>query len=593
MKVSKKKTAILWLAMFVMIAPALANNVPLTPLRASNTLPASILRDNTLPAPIWGGSSLPAPIRGGNLLSPSVAPWPEEPYSYVGTRTPIRQVLQDFALSFGMQTSIDPSVKGDLNGEVMASNPSKFLDRLSGLYSIDWYVNHGVLTVTQQSQRERKVISVPREALGHMKAVLSSMGVHDARFGWGELPGQSVIAVFGPPAYVDAVANTIGLLTSDSLKQTIGVFKLKYASVQDRVIAYRNKEIVVPGIAQLLQQMAGRVATTQGKEGEADREPIPAPSWGALQNIMVAADVRTNSVIVGASSEMLPMYQKMIEQLDHAAPLIQIEATIIDVDSSDIDQLGVDWSMSVNGVSAGVNNTGESSPMDIAGVLANKATSAMISTVLPGGTNMLARIYALQKEGRAQVVSKPSILGTDNTLAMFDLNETYHILNRGDRAVETLPVTTGLSLRVTPRVVHGIGEKTSRVALQLDIEDGHFSKMDKVENLPVVKRSTISTQAVIGDGESLLIAGHRLNETQTTMSKVPLLGSLPWIGGLFRHTSEKQVNRTRYFLITPTVVPEGVLHQATSDALSVLPAQSKQLNSSPTLLDVSDAGASE
>jgi type III secretion protein C len=114
-------------------------------------------------------------------------------------------------------------------------------------------------------------------------------------------------------------------------------------------------------------------------------------------------------------------------------------------------------------------------------------------------------------------------------------------------------------LKVVPRVIRNGNpdapdpQDPRKILLQIDIEDGKRVNSSD-EELPVFKKSTISTQAIVGDSESLLIAGHQHQQRLTTTTRVPILGSLPLIGGLFRNERQTNDRRTRFFIITPRIV---------------------------------------
>jgi type III secretion protein C len=121
---------------------------------------------------------------------------------------------------------------------------------------------------------------------------------------------------------------------------------------------------------------------------------------------------------------------------------------------------------------------------------------------------------------------------------------------------ETKEVSAGLMFKVVPRVIR-TGDPARpgqrKILLQIDIEDGKRINSTE-EELPVFKKSTISTQAIVGDSESLLIAGHQRQEHRRQTRSVPILGSLPLIGALFRNERESNDRLTRFFIITPRIV---------------------------------------
>jgi type III secretion protein C len=496
------------------------------------------------------------------------APWLDEPYTYVGNGESIQRVLRIFGRQFGLRVEIDTAVDDPINGEIAEQTPKKFLDRLASMHGFDWYLDNGTLYISAIGKRERKIIKAPAGVIGQLRGALEGAGVYQQRFGWGELIGQGQLLVYGPPAYVSRLSQTIDMIAAAPSGFEIALFPLKYANVDDRIISYRDKNTIIPGVASIVRGIAGGVPDLAGEAApspspdnnsaveagtvvnvQADQKAGPATAginsgiWrGEQGNVVVQSDVRMNALIIKAPHEMLAFYKRLIEQLDVDVPLVQIEVTILDIDSDYLDNVGIKWALDNTG---GGRSLFGASPM-----------RAAINTILPSGLNLYAQINFLQKNGRGEIISKPSLLTMDNTAALFDSNETSYIRNQGERVAETKEVSAGLMFKVVPRVIRDANPELHghrKILLQIDIEDGKRVNSTDAE-LPVFKKSTISTQAIVGDSESLLIAGHQHQERQTSTSRVPFLGSLPLIGSLFRNKNETSGRRTRFFIITPRIV---------------------------------------
>ena len=115
------------------------------------------------------------------------------------------------------------------------------------------------------------------------------------------------------------------------------------------------------------------------------------------------------------------------------------------------------------------------------------------------------------------------------------------------------PITVGTSLRVTPRYIEG-SNRRREVELTVDIEDGRIQDERAVGNLPTVRKSNISTLAIVGDGETLLVGGYNSSQDSERTEKVPFLGDIPLLGALFSNKSQTTQRRERLFLLRPRVV---------------------------------------
>jgi type III secretion protein C len=128
-------------------------------------------------------------------------------------------------------------------------------------------------------------------------------------------------------------------------------------------------------------------------------------------------------------------------------------------------------------------------------------------------------------------------------------------------------VTAGTAVRVTPLI---IDEQNGRgVMMSIDIQDGDLSSAS-VDRIPIVRRRTVNTQALVAEGTSLLIAGYTSEEKTNATSGVPVLSAIPVLGKLFQYSEKKQLNMERFYLLTPRLVVPGGAQAA--PALPAAPA---------------------
>jgi type III secretion protein C len=135
-----------------------------------------------------------------------------------------------------------------------------------------------------------------------------------------------------------------------------------------------------------------------------------------------------------------------------------------------------------------------------------------------------------------------------------EANRSFYVRVAGEFDVDLFNVIAGTTLRVTPHVFHEGGDALPRIRLLVNIEDGTLTDA-RVDQIPIVDRSAINTQSLIAEGESLLIGGLVREETSSAVSKVPVLGSIPLLGRLFRRTAKSTARIERLFLITPRLIP--------------------------------------
>ncbi|EDQ1113060.1 EscC/YscC/HrcC family type III secretion system outer membrane ring protein, partial [Salmonella enterica subsp. diarizonae] len=173
-----------------------------------------------------------------------------------------------------------------------------------------------------------------------------------------------------------------------------------------------------------------------------------------------SADPRQNAVVVRDRDANMPMYQRLISQLDHRQDAIEITVSIIDVNAEDLGALGIDWA--ANADIGGMNlqlNTNLSSG------------SGYATSVITNASDFMVRVNALEQKSQAKVLSQPSVVTLNNVQAVLDKNTTFYTKLVGDKVAKLASITSGTLMQVTPRVVKneaGIAE----VLLLLSIQDG-------------------------------------------------------------------------------------------------------------------------
>lgn len=514
------------------------------------------------------------------LLAPLQSPlaaipaeWKNTAYAYEAEHKPVRDVLEDFAQTFGTQLQIDGLLEGNVNGKIRANTPQSMLDRLGVEHRFQWYMYNNTLYISTLDQQESARLEVSAETVADLKQALTDIGLLDSRFGWGELPDDGVVLVSGPKRYIEQIKNFSSQRKSPDEKQSVLTFPLKFANAADRPIDYRGEKLVIPGVASMLRglleprdasalssmnprptsssqpspitpilprlgnpmldQMLGSQASL-GQTGPSMTLTSRAPP--ARGKIRVEADVRNNAVLIYDLPERQAMYRELIAQLDVARKLVEIDAIILDIERTQLREFGVNWGFQNSRFRAGVNMA--------------PGTSAQIS--IENRDRFYADIRALEAKGLATMVSNPSVLTLENQPAVIDFNRTQY-LTAGVENATILPITVGTSFQVVPRVITSRG--SHQVYLAVDIEDGNFDESNPERIGPDVRRGKVSTQAVMAEKRSLVVGGFHVTESADQKNKVPVLGDIPLLGkALFSSTQRKNNRRERLFILTPRVI---------------------------------------
>lgn len=556
-------------------------------------------------------------------------PWRRANIDLQASNEPLNVFLARIVTWQGISASISATVaSGRVNGRFRGSAETIFRD-LADTYGLTWYYDGSTLHVYSLSENESRLLQVQPPDLPRVERTLREMRLEDRRFPLRFDAVEGTIYVGGPPKYVEVVAGVVDSVAQapsrPAMRLETRVFTLRHARAADTVVAIGGVETTVPGVARILADTMREAAPPQpdpkslprtlpGLQGKGlvsigrtprGTEPPPGaaageapaggggPSVGAergasktmpraspdpgspapeLRAPSITADLRTNSIIVRDLAERMPMYADIVKQLDVELPMVDIEATVIDVSGGKSEQLGIDWrlhgsqvdiSSSPNGL-AGTGREPRNSANDLlfSGALAS-AGRGLIGTLVLGNERsyLLSRINALAESGDARVAANPRIITLNNHEAVLQSTSDFYVRIAGRDQVDLFQVSTGLTLRVTPTLVDD--GKGPRFRLVVKIEDGSSGGGSQVDQIPVVSRQAISTQAVVGDGESLLIGGYVIEERRDGKTGVPGLSSLPLIGALFRQTSKEYKRVERMFLITPRMARSS---QAPRDA---------------------------
>ncbi len=539
-------------------------------------------------------------------------PWGDREVQLNVREQPIGQFAQDLFGLVDLPVSVSPAAKGAVNGSF--NGPAERVWRnIARSFGLIEYYDGAVVHVYTSSEIATRTLPVPSAIGARVQRNARDLRMLDARNTLRSTQGGTLIAA-GTKRFIEQVDDLVRSQAAVNAAQPplgFKVFYLRYAWAHDVVLSFGGRQLTVPGVATVVRAMMtanprsqvsvlsneqssrptvpklrgqglaglGTLGTPDANARGSSAEALiaayggtAAPSGGSnaaqpaalagaialgdAQQVRVEADSRLNAVIVRDAPERIAQYEQLISALDVEPQTLEIEATIIDVDTNKARDLGINWRYSRgrgsalfgNGTDADLRLRGTTPPGDI--TLAGNG--GFVSAVLGGMNELALRISALQEQGVARIVSSPQVLTLSNVEAVLDTSRTFFVRVAGEHEVDLFSVSAGTTLRVTPHVFTDRGEV--RIKLLVSIDDGSISQ-DRVDAIPVVDRASINTQALIYEGESLLIGGLTRESTSNGVTKVPWLGDLPLIGNLFKRTNDSSGRTERMFLIAPRLAP--------------------------------------
>ena len=181
-------------------------------------------------------------------------------------------------------------------------------------------------------------------------------------------------------------------------------------------------------------------------------------------------------------------------------------------------------------------------------------------SILNDAVDIDLSLSILHKQVEAKLLANPRVLVLDNETADFEIirEVPYRELRqvaREDPITYTEFKDVGVHLQVTPHIA-----RDGMIRLHIVPEFGVLVSQDP-NGVPTVDTRRANTIALIKDGQTIAMGGLRKRETTKDISKVPVLGDIPIVGGLFKSETESKVTRELVVFITPRIVTEPLLSE--------------------------------
>jgi len=298
------------------------------------------------------------------------------------------------------------------------------------------------------------------------------------------------------------------------------------------------------------------------------------------RRIAIQASAANNAILVDASPGDFDTVKRLIEQLDQLPQQVHIEVMIAEKSASEVYRLGVE--MAAIEMPGQVGSTTLQGGSTLTESAADNLMNVIQSGVFPSGISVglahgsyinndgevvpsypaMLNINAMKKRGDFKLLSRTSLEAQDNKEATVSIVNEYPILKStvegsGDsrdivQNIERLDV--GIQLTLKPHVVPG-GD------VQMDLNPSIEAVIDPgptgTQFAPTIAKREVTTTVTVPDGRTIIIAGLTREDQTETVKRVPLLGSIPIIGFLFRDTVEQTEKTDLLIFVTPTVVQDA------------------------------------
>jgi general secretion pathway protein D len=431
----------------------------------------------------------------------------------------------------------------------LAGNRQRILDIVKQLdvEGVESTVKVHKLQYASAKEMERKISTILKTSGKKGKGATvesSSAVISDERL--------NALIVVGNELFLNKVESLITQLDipAPAGRQEINVVYLKNADAEE-MAKVLNK------IAQDTKKQKG----PKGKKGQVD-DPV---------NIM--ADKATNSLVITANPEVFYTLSTVIEKLDIRRRQVFVEALIFEIRSDNTNKFGVEWRASEPLSETGPSGLGGSNFGNIGAAattpissLANplNATQGLVLGVVDGTmtyggetfVNIGGLISALRTEDDVNILSTPNLLTTDNIEAEIFVGENVPFVKSTAQTTGATPITNierkdvGILLRITPQI-----NENNYVKLNIFQEISSISptQLDKASDIITFKRNARTTVRV-KNKQTVVIGGLIRNDMMEIESAIPILGSIPIIGWLFKSSSKQNIKTNLLIFLTPHII---------------------------------------
>jgi len=343
--------------------------------------------------------------------------------------------------------------------------------------------------------------------------------------------------------------------TPDDLKYSTLIYPLEYSNADD------------------MEQLLNNIFSEEGMESSRQRSSrdrsffrMMMTGQATLQKdittlagqVRVTGDSQTNSLVITTPERNFEEVKNIIRQLDIVRGQVWIEIKLYELTLTGDTNLGLEWFWKEEKHLGKAGWTGEF------GTAFQLDENGLGFTYKVFNKNLTALIHTLMKENRVNVLSMPSILTRDNQRAELSKGKDIPYL-QGARTDQFGNVIydydflqdIGVNIMLTPHIakIRALKEGEKRT-IGLDIERLNVSSFLEYTdfNAPLTSDSNVTTYVDVEDGEKIFIGGMISEEKKRVTHQIPILGSIPFIGRLFKRTQTIEEKTTLLIEITPHII---------------------------------------
>ncbi|BAJ03979.1 type IV pilus biogenesis protein PilQ [Shewanella violacea DSS12] len=281
-------------------------------------------------------------------------------------------------------------------------------------------------------------------------------------------------------------------------------------------------------------------------------------------------DERTNTLLVKDTEDTLENIHRLIEVLDIPIRQVLIEARMVTVKDNVSEDLGIQWGITDQQGTRGTSGSIEGAESIAGGLIPALADRLNVALPAPAGAASIAfhvarladgtildmELSALEQENKGEIIASPRIMTSNQKAAYIEQGVQIPYVESSSSGAATVSFKKAvLSLRVTPQIT-----PDNRVILDLEITQDSQGEVVATPLGEAVSIDTqrIGTQVLVNHGETIVLGGIYQQNLISRVSKVPILGDIPFLGFLFRSTSDKNERQELLIFVTPKIISEDL-----------------------------------
>lgn len=301
---------------------------------------------------------------------------------------------------------------------------------------------------------------------------------------------------------------------------------------------------------------SGKTSQSSARQQPAYMQEKQMESSLVISGLKISADDKRNILLILGSPSVYRNILNYLEKLDVPPKQVLLEATIAELTLKDDLKYGLEWFVK-NKMAGGQNTIQTLNKLGLA------SSTGIAYQFVADAQKFQMAINAFAMENKINILSKPRIMVLDNHEATINIGTEVPIVSGEATAADVASTegqpsimrniqyrTTGVLLRVLPTIN---SEGLLTLNISQEVSEAQTNPVSGIDS-PIILIRKIDTLVVASNGQSIVLGGIMSENTSTTINKVPLLGSIPWLGYLFKNTSQGKTKTELMILLTPTIV---------------------------------------